>query len=141
VAYITRESVEAFVQQDMLANALDDAAAGSIDDALWAKVYAGVESDVHAYLEARFSTPFTGTIPATIVSACRLFAAEAIFARRGIGPDANPFTRRADEMRRRLEKIGSGELPLSVAAEAGRGGGDVIAETSRLADATGRLML
>lgn len=135
MSYITQNDLLAYIQTDMLANGLNDTNAGVADAALFAAIYNAAEIEIHGFLESRFTIPFTAA-PALVKNAALVFCAEAVFARRGITTDANPFASRAKDLRRRLSDIQEGKARLMLEAEGAQAKGDVISEPSNIYDAT-----
>lgn len=134
MSYITQADLLALVQEDMLANGLNDANSGVADPALFASIYAAAELEIHGFLEARFPVPFTTNVPSLVKNAALVFCAEAVFARRGISTDNNPFAKRASALRARLESIQKGTDRLMLDAEGLTPKGDVISERSNIYD-------
>jgi phage gp36-like protein len=135
MAYITQQNLLAAIQTDMLANGLNDTNAGVADAALFTEIYTAAENEIHGFLEARFHLPFASA-PALVKNAALVFCAEAVFARRGISTDANPFAARAKALRERLAAVQKGEARLMLDAEGAEPKGDVIATDSNIYDST-----
>jgi phage gp36-like protein len=138
--YIAQSELEAYVQADMLSQGLDDTGGGTPSAALFASILAAVTAEIDGYLEGRYSLPLS-TVPALVKSAALILCADALWVRRGADKEGNPFAERAREIRKRLERIQAGELPLQGAAEAAKPGGVAIQEPSRVFDRQGRIAL
>ena len=137
--YHTRASVVAELPPQFLLEALDDDGDGIEDDGLYEAVAAAASEAVDAYLAARVPVPL-GSPSALASQASRVFALESLYARRGYSKDSdppNPWYPRAQELRRRLERIASGEEPYEV----DRSGPsvDTITEPSRTTSRAGRM--
>lgn len=112
MSYATRSSLEAIIPPHFITQALDDDGDGKEDEGLWDIISAAVDSDINAYLSGRYTTPFPDPAPDLVVSAAKVFTAEALYARRGFESDRNPYTSRANKLRSQLESIGNGEGSL-----------------------------
>jgi phage gp36-like protein len=140
--YISRDELEARVERELIRQALDDDKDGVEDAGMWDKVYASVEKEIHGALEGRYALPFNAPIPAVVSDAALCLMAHALYIRRGIAGDQNPWTKQAEAIRKKLEAIGKGDLPLTASGnEPAKSGGAVIGETARLYDSEGRLMI
>jgi phage gp36-like protein len=111
MAYIVQADIEMLLPQKHLVDALDDDKDGSIDPDAVAKLIAASDQAVDAFLSSRYPTPLDNP-PALVKQASAIFACEMCASRRGSFGDANPFWKRAESIRTRLEKIGNGEAPL-----------------------------
>ena len=138
--YITSAKLAAYIQHDLLVQGLDDANEGVIDEDQFALIYEAVENEVHGYLEGRYTVPFTNPIPKTILDACMVLCSEALWLRRGFASDQNPFSKRAQIIRDRLELIQNGKINVSVSHAPGQTPGVLISEESLIAG-SGRLTL
>jgi phage gp36-like protein len=118
MSYLTQDSLGSIVPPAFIIQALDDDADGLADDGLWDSIAAEAAEAVDAFLAGRYAVPFSDPAPAVVAQAAKVFAAEMLYTRRGFTGQQNPFTVRADSARARLEKIGSGELPLDASAPA-----------------------
>ena len=139
--YVTQSELEAVIPRDYIVEALDDDKDGQADEGVWDNVYAAVAAAIEGPLGQRYSVPFSNPFPAVVVEAARVLAAEALFLRRGRAGDHNPWTARADAVRKRLEAIAEGKAPLTAGATSVPGGGTVISEDSKLYDEAGRVMV
>lgn len=118
MSYIVQSDLHALVPPAFVVEALDDDRDGLADAGVWAAVEAEAAGQVDSRLGGRYAVPFGAPLPAIVTEAAKLFAAEALYQRRGQSGENNPFTGRANAMRKRLEAIGAGEAPLT--PEAGR---------------------
>ena len=142
MSYISHSDLEARVEPELIRQALDDDKDGVEDSGLWEKVMASVEKEIHGALESRYAIPFDLPYPAAVVDATLTLMAHALYIRRGLSGDQNPWTKQAEAIRTKLDKIGKGDLALTATGAApAASGGEVIGETARLYDSEGRLML
>jgi len=132
MSYILITDLDGKIPAQLLLQALDDNGDGVADDGVWDKLVVDVESAINSRLEGNYAIPLAAPIPAIISEAAKILAAEAVYLRRGLAGDQNPWLKQADAMRKRLEDIGSGKLPLTSATNPQGPAGTVITETSRL---------
>lgn len=117
--YVAQADLGTLIPPEQVIEALDDDGDGLADAGRWGEVAADASEAVDAYLERRYSLPLPEPVPAIVSQAARIFAAEILHQRRGLHGDKNPLTKRADDFRRRLDRIARGEDALSFTAEAG----------------------
>ena len=132
MAYIVQTDLKGKVPAQLLLQALDDNGDGVADDGVWDEIIVDVESAINSRLEGNYAIPLAEPIPAIISEAAKILAAEAVYLRRSLTGDQNPWVKQADAMRKRLEDIGSGKLPLTPVTNPQGPTGVVITETSRL---------
>lgn len=132
MSYVVQADLEGKIPQQLLLQALDDNGDGLADDGVWDKLVTDVESAINSRLEANYTIPLETPVPAIITEAAKVLAAEAIYMRRGLTGDQNPWTKQADAMRKRLEDIGSGSVQLLPNKTPQGSSGTVISDTSRL---------
>lgn len=126
MSYITQDQIAALIPMPKLVDALDDNGDGVIDLidpdnpqslTVLGQIMANASNEVDGFLQGRYSTPFADP-PAVVVQATLMFACEAIYARREVGDDKNPFSPKARIYRGSnstpgiLTKIANRELPL-----------------------------
>lgn len=111
-AYVTREQLETEIPPQHLADAVDDDAEGGADTDRFDTIAQQASDDVDGFLSSIYPTPFSEPVPAAVKAAAFVFCGERLYARRGVSADDNPFTKRANDWRDKLTKIGAGELPL-----------------------------
>jgi phage gp36-like protein len=138
--YVLQSALKGKVPDDLLLQALDDNADGVADEGIWDAISADVDRAIDGRLEGRYTVPLAAPLPAVVAEAAIVFAAEAVYMRRGLAGDQNPWTKQADGFRKRLEAIGTGEQPLKNDVVPVKSGGAVISEPSRTYDEAGRLM-
>jgi phage gp36-like protein len=110
--YASRSDLEAIIPPHFIVQALDDDADGVEDDGLFQKVSDAADRAVNAYLSGRYTTPFGAPFPDLVAEAAKIFVAESLYARRGYESDRNPYTARANGLRKQLESIGNGNGSL-----------------------------
>ena len=120
-----------------LIQALDDDSDGAADPAAWNSVAKDASDAVDGVLGGRFPVPFSNPLPAVVIAAAKLFAAEQIYARRGKSAQENPFTKQATEMRAKLEEIAKGEQALAPTVNRAKPSATAITETSKTASKQG----
>lgn len=135
--YVELSDLEAEIPPTFLTEALDDDGDGVID--AWTTVQASACRAVDAALGGRFAVPFPEPYPNVVKEAAVIFAAEKCYTRRGHHDKENPFTARADALRRDLRAIGGGEQPLSPTIERQKPSVSIITEPARTHSASGRM--
>lgn len=138
--YITKEQLQAYIQEQLLIQGLDDAGENIADDALFLTIETAVESEVHSYLEGRYQVPFAVNVPNLVTHSCLVLAAEAIWLRRGSAGDSNPFTKAAEAARKRLDDVRLDKVALSMSQSPSQDAGVLVTEESLIAG-SGRLTL
>jgi phage gp36-like protein len=139
-AYITSEQLKAYVQNDMLTQALDDTGDGASDSGLFDTILEAVQAEIDGSLGGVYTVPFT-TVPPFVKHASLILCANALWLRRGANRETNPFHEAAAESRRRLQALARREEKLDIAEPPGLDAGDLITEDSMTYDPQGRLML
>lgn len=138
--YILIGDLEGLVPGDFLIQALDDDNDGVADPAVINLVLKQASEGVDAILEGKFTVPLENPLPAKVIDAARIFAAEILHQRRGKTPELNPFTGQAKQKRELLMKVAAGELQLSPVVEKAKASGAVIITgRARTASATDRM--
>lgn len=118
--------------RELIVQALDDNRDGQIDAEIEAAWHAAVDCEIDGMLGQRYPVPFTDPLPAVVSSAGLILRCEALYQRRGIPPDQNPFSARSAAIRKKLDAIGKGVDPLTPEIVKSRPVGTVISEPSRL---------
>ncbi len=111
--YILSTDLHGLLPPAFVAEALDDDRDGMEDGGVWDVVEADAASQIDSRLGGRYTVPFAEPLPAVVVESAKIFACELLYLRRGMAGEANPWTARANGMRKRLEAIGDGSQPLS----------------------------
>ena len=140
-AYCTQSELQAYVQDDLITQALDDSGDESEDSGLFATILAAVQLEIDGALAGIYTVPFAGTIPSFIRHAALILTASTLWQRRGANRETNPYHEAAAEVRRRLSALAKREEKLDIAAPPGVSAGDIITEESMTYDRQGRLMI
>ena len=135
--YVTMADLTGMIPGPFLIQALDDDSDGAADPAAWNSVAKDASDAVDGVLGGRFTVPFSNPLPAVVIAAAKLFAAEQIYARRGKSAQENPFTKQATEMRAKLEEIAKGEQALAPTVNRAKPSATAITETSKTASKQG----
>jgi len=141
MAYITQEKLKASVPPDFILGALDDDGDGVADAAVWDAIVEKVSEAIDSRLAPRYRVPLSEPVLAIAKEAAQIFAAEALYLRRGLLKDANPWADQAKAMRERLERIGRGEERLESDVAPTAPGGAAITEPAGTYDKDGRLIV
>ena len=139
MAYVTQENVKTLVPAATLTQCLADT--GDDSDVVWGRIATAASQAVDGLLERAYHVPFPEPVPSVVSEGALVFACEILYQRRGVPPDANPFGKRAADMRTRLERIGSGKEPLQPGANPSSASDSVavVTEPSRLHPSGGML--
>ena len=114
MAYVTRDQVTDLIPLKDLTDALDDDGDGAEDDGAFDSLVATQSLMVDGFLAGLYPTPFANP-PAKVKTAALIFVLEAIYQRRRIPEDKNPWKKQADWWREHLQKVGNRELPFDAA--------------------------
>lgn len=133
MAYVGNEAVKRLVGPENFALMLDDDKDGIEDPGLFDALAADASDAVDAYLSAKYAVPFAGYVPPFVRLCAKVICAEMLYMRRGVARDANPWTKQADTLRTRLEKIAAGTDKLAEEEDAGGQAVEVQTERSKLA--------
>jgi len=140
MAYVEKADLKGLIPDEYLDEALDDDQSGLPDNGSWAGVAAAVADEIDGRLAARYATPVT-PVPALIRAAAKVFALAILYRRRGSDDKTNPWAEQEKTWKDRLDKIGSGDEPLTHDAAAAVPSGSVISESSKTFEGSGRLMV
>lgn len=108
MAYTSQAEIEAAIPPAFLLEATDDDASGAADTDLLAAIISMVENEINGLLQPAISTPITGTVPAKVKHAALVLSCEALYRRRGIANEGNPWSEQAKDVREEFKKIGEG---------------------------------
>ncbi len=133
MTYVSIDNLKPSIPERLLIQALDDDGDGAVDEPVWEGLADAASRAVDAPLSQSYRVPFAAPLPALVSEAARIFALEMIWQRRGAFGEANPVGTQADEMRRRLSRVGVGDEPLTATAKHGAPSVAVVTEQSRLA--------
>lgn len=111
MAYITSTDLAAYIADNDLIPASDDTGAGSQNNPKLTSIIATAQMQVDGRLASIYTVPIS-PVPTLCKIATVIFTCEALYARRLTPDQVNPFKSQADQMRKRLDLIGMGEVPL-----------------------------
>jgi phage gp36-like protein len=137
--YTTRQKITAKLPDRFLVEALDDDNDGEEDTGLLDTIIANADEEIDSYLLARYAAPFADA-PALVGSASLTLVLEALYFRRGLSGDSNPWVKPAAEIRARLKRIAAGDEPLVAGREKAQAGVVVVTEPARTHSTSGRLL-
>jgi phage gp36-like protein len=130
--YVLYADMAARLPLDFLVQALDDNGDGAVDPGLWDQVAAAVAKEIDGILGVRFNVPFVNPIPAPVVTAAEVLAAELLYGRRGFqGEEKNPWAAQAKTQRTTLAKIAAGEVPLGPTNNRAKPSASIVSEPSK----------
>lgn len=112
--YATRAEIEALLPASALSSALTDGKSGGEIEGLFDRIQAAADLEVDAILGSAFPLPLAAPLPPLVRRAAAIFCLRAIYSRKGIGKDENPWSEAADQIRELLEGAASGKLSLRV---------------------------
>ncbi len=151
MAYVTSAQLRAALPPEMTAQLLDDHGTGEADSSAWSEIQAAVQTEIDGKVGMRYPVPFTDPAPAVIRNAAFILAAELIYQRKGFFNDGNPWTKRAQDIRGTqgqqggqpglLDRIASGEVPLTASAPRARPAGAIIAEPAKTTPRSGHMLV
>ena len=140
VPYVALTDLHGKIPPAFLTQALDDDGDGAADAGLWELIASQAGDAIDGVLGQRYATPFDPA-PAIVRTAALIFAAEAVYARRGVSPEQNPWKAQADATRAKLAAIGTGAEPLVPGTERERPSATLIGEASHTFSQTGRMAI
>ena len=139
--YVVLADLNGKIPTKFLIEALDDNKDGAADSAAWDAVVKDVHQEIDGKLGVRYPVPFSNPIPAIVLTAASVFAAEALYNRRGFqGEDKNPWTKRANAERAQLLEIAKGEIPLKPEIQRAAPSASIVAEGAKTTSRAGRTM-
>lgn len=140
--YVTLDSLRALLPAQHILEALDDDNDGAEDDGVWDTIAAAAQEGVDGLLSGRFAVPFSAPVPALVLQAAKIFAAEIIYQRRGVEADKNPWTSQAKALRLRLTELGDSNAPAPTDFPGvAKAAAVIIGETARTFSGSGRMSL
>ena len=129
--YVQMADLIGMIPAPFLAEALDDAGTGSANPDVWARIAQDTQNEIDGILGKLYPVPFSIPLPAFIVSAAQLLAADRIYKRRGT--EKNPYAADAASIRKEMAQIGEGDSRLTAPGTNVEGpSATVISEPSRL---------
>lgn len=133
MAYCTHDEIERLVGPAPFLEMLDDNLDGTEDAGLFDSLAADASSQADGYLSSQYAVPFSGSVPPFVRQCAKIFLAEMLYARRGVVRDANPWSKQADSLRARLERIAKGDDVLDAQTAGASDSVESVTEPSRLA--------
>lgn len=109
--YVSRDQVTDLIPLKDLTDALDDDGDQVEDAGAFDSLVATQCLMVDGFLSGLFLTPLANP-PAKVKTATLIFVLEAIYQRRRVPDDKNPWKKQADWWREHLQKVGNRELPF-----------------------------
>lgn len=136
--YVTQNDLAGLIPPPFLLAALDDDQDGVADAGVWDAIAGQADGKVDAFLGQRFSVPFSEP-PQIVLRAARIFAAAALYRRRDVPNDRNPYADEERRMEEKLSAIAAGKEPLTTEAAPASDPAVLITEPSKTFS-DGRLM-
>ncbi len=119
MAYTTQAKVQAVLPAAFVTQALDDDENGSADSGLLDAIIGTVEDEINGLLTPAVTVPITGTVPYQVQTAALAMTCAALYRRRGIADEGNPWKDREDKARELMADIGAGKVAIDAAGPAG----------------------
>ena len=134
------DALKAVMPPAKITEALDDDRDGVADPEAFAAVAAYVDDAVDGALGQRYTLPLAA-VPSLVSAIALTLFAEALYLRAGFSGDQNPFARRADDARAKLEAVAKGDQDLTFDAAPGDGtGGQEFTETLKTRPTNGEML-
>lgn len=137
-AYLLIAAVSAVIPPQFLTQALDDDGDGAADAGLFSQIVANAQTKIDGILGQRFTVPFENPIPAIVADACLNLVGDALYTRRSVPADKNPFAAAAKASLATLQKIAAGEIPLTPGLARAQPSAVLIAEPAKTTSRSGR---
>jgi phage gp36-like protein len=134
-AYCSQNDLNGLISAQNLINLTDDNGTGSVDAGVLAAIIAVSSNTVDGMLCATYQVPFS-PVPALVQQSAIIFTCEALFGRRLVPGEQNPFTSRANMFRKQLEKIAQDRGGLDAQTSSAFSPGFVGIECSRVNSTT-----
>ena len=139
--YVTLAQMKAALPVELTEELLDDSGSGVPDAANWPAIAARVSDEIDGKIGQRYTLPLS-PVPVVLTNAAFVLAAELIYQRKNYHGEANPWFTRAQGIRGTLgqpggqagllDRIASGEQPLTPEINRAKPAAVAITETSRL---------
>lgn len=113
MSYATQSEIEALLPPKFLTEGLDDDNNGTSDTGLLTALLGVVDLEIDGLITPAVTLPLSAPYPSRIRSSAIVLALDAVYRRRGMPDEANPWSDRASKAREELAKVGSGELGIS----------------------------
>ena len=114
MGYTVRADVEAEIAAKRLTQLLDPDNTGTEQAGLFAALAAATDTEINGALTSAMIVPVPGEQPA-LRQIARILTCDLLHRRSMLGADANPYQKRADDVRARLADIAAGKIPLIAA--------------------------
>lgn len=118
MSFLTQQEILGRIPAQAIIEALDDDRDGEPDEAAWTEVLSAVRDEIEGRLGPRYSAPFAAPVVPVVKAAAKTLAIYFLHERRGLYGEQNPLWQEVLETRRRLDRIASGDMPLTAGAEA-----------------------
>lgn len=112
MAYVELDDLRGKMPDRDLVAALDDNQDGEIDTEVWQQIQQDVQDEIDGVLGQAYTVPFPDPIPAVVKLAAKRFAVEAVYARRNLVGEKQPWVVDANASRKKLSSIANGNEPL-----------------------------
>ena len=138
--YVEQSDIEALIPASFLLQALDDDSDGEADPGVWDKVVSAVADEIDGLLGQKYSVPFAAPYPPAVKAAAKVLMLWSLYQRRGLSGENNPWDSEAKRYRDKLDRIGTGDDPLTPDRVGSKPGGAIVTETAKTHDPNGSLM-
>jgi phage gp36-like protein len=135
MAYFTRTEIESELPAADLVAMLDDDRDGGEDTGLYTALADRAEGRVNAILARRYDVPFAvGSVPLVVTEAAICSLCAALYRRRGVKDEENPFAEREKTAMSHLRECAAGRADLAVGVDAVGSVGAIVGEGRADAD-------
>lgn len=135
MSYFVLSDLEALIPSGWVVEALDDDADGESDALLFDQVRTLAEAEVNGKIGRRYAVPLSpaegSSLAQWLKHAAAMLAAGICYKRREVW-DRCPYRDEIGDIRKDLDKIAAGDMPLDVAEERAVESAEIISETSRV---------
>ncbi len=112
MSYATQSEIEALLPPRFLTQGLDDDNNESADTGLLTSLLGVVDLEIDGLITPAATLPLSPPYPSRIRSSAVVLALDAVYRRRGMADEINPWAARAAKVRDELAAVGKGELAL-----------------------------
>ncbi len=141
VAYILHEDLKGDIPDQFLMEALDDDEDGVADAGIFDQIESRARERIDGILGQRFTVPFTGPLPPIVKSSARILVLSALYKRRGLIEEKNPWAKEEVAVLKKLDAIASGEQALTPDKQRAKPSASVITERAKTHSPAGNLMV
>jgi phage gp36-like protein len=148
--YLMLAQIKAALPTDITEQLLDDQGSGIADPSVWPEILAAVTREIDGKIGQRYPLPLAEPVPQIVTNAAFVLAAELLYQRKGFFGEANPWTKRAEQIRGTqgqqggqaglLDRIASGEEPLTTAARPQHAPAVAITTPAKTTPSTGNIL-